>query len=61
MSFKTTAGSFNSAEFVYPTSLSLPEFSFTCRVKKLKAYLFDAPEVEYDLILGRKCFEPGAN
>jgi len=53
MSFKTTAGSFNSAEFVYLTSLSLPEFSFTRKVKKVKAYLFDAPDVEYDLIFGR--------
>ena len=53
MSFKTTAGSFTSAEFVYLTSVSLPEFSLTRKVKKVKAYLFDAPDVEYDLILGR--------
>ncbi len=53
MSFKTTAGSFTSAEYVYLTSVSLPEFSFTRKVKKVKAYLFDLPEVEYDLIFGR--------
>ncbi len=53
MSFKTTAGSINSAEFVYLTLLSLRNFLFTRKVKKIKAYMFDALDVEYDLILGR--------
>lgn len=53
MNFKTTAGSFTSAEYVYLATVCLPEFSYTRKVKKVKAYLFDAPEVEYDLIFGR--------
>ena len=58
MNFKTAMGTFTSAQYVYLDQVSLPEFSLTRRVKKVKAYLFDAPHVECDLIFGRTFLNP---
>ncbi len=51
--FATTQGTFVSPGFVYLSDLALPEFTLTRRIKKIKAYLFDAPNVRYDIIFGR--------
>jgi hypothetical protein len=51
--FASTQGSFLSPGFVYLTDLALPEFTLTWRIKKVKAYIFDAPHARYDLIYGR--------
>jgi hypothetical protein len=53
MHFKTTAGTFEASKFVYLSNISLPEFNYTCKIKRLKAFLFDAPNIEYDIIFGR--------
>ena len=53
MQFKTTAGKMTTTKFIYLSDLRLPEFSYTRRVKKVKCYVFEAPEVEYDIIFGR--------
>ena len=50
--FKTTQGSFASPGYVLLHDISLPEFSHTCRIKEVKAFVFDAPG-GYDIILGR--------
>jgi hypothetical protein len=52
-SFTTTQGSFLSPGFVYLTDLALPEFTLTWHIKKIKAYIFDAPHIWYDLIYGQ--------
>jgi hypothetical protein len=51
--FATTQGTFVSPGFVYLSDLALPDFTLTRRIKKIKAYLFDAPTVRYDIIYGR--------
>jgi hypothetical protein len=51
--FATTQGTFTSPGFVYLTDIAFPEFTLTGRIRKVKAYLFDAPNVRYDLIYGR--------
>ncbi len=38
MTLKTTAGSFTAADYVYLTSVLLPEFSLIQKVKKVKVY-----------------------
>lgn len=45
--FATTQGTFTSPDFVYLTDLALPEITLTRRIKKIKAYLFDAPNICY--------------
>ena len=52
--FSTTQGRFQSSGYVYLHEVAMPEFSYTRRIKTIKAYVFDAPQVKYDLILGRK-------
>jgi hypothetical protein len=51
--FATTQGSFTSPDFIYLTDLALPEFTLTQRIKKVKAYIFYAPHVRYDLSYGQ--------
>lgn len=51
--FVTTQGSFNSSGFVYLYNLSFPEFGITRTVQKVKAFVFDGPHVQYDIIFGR--------
>ena len=52
-SFQTTAGSGNSSRYVYLHDIVLPEFSFTRNIKRIKAFVFDNPNVPYDIIFGR--------
>ena len=54
MQFNTTAGTFKSSQYVFLHDISLPEFSYTRKVSRVKAYLFDADNVEYDIIFGRR-------
>jgi hypothetical protein len=48
--FAITQGTFTSPDFVYLTDLALPEFTLTQRIKKIKAYLFNALNVQYNII-----------
>jgi hypothetical protein len=50
--FATTQGTFTSPGFVYLKDLAFPEFTLTHRIRKVKAFLFDAPNVCYDVIHG---------
>jgi hypothetical protein len=52
--FLTTQGEFTSVHTVLLQDLCLPEFSFSCRFKEVKAFVFDAPNCPYDILLGRK-------
>ena len=52
--FITTQGRFTSAEYVYLNGISFPELSYSRQVKTVKAYIFHANEVRYDIIFGRK-------
>ena len=47
------AGQFDTAKFVYINDLRLPEFSYTCKVSKVKAFIFDSPACKYNIIFGR--------
>ena len=49
----TAAGPFRVSSCVNLTSLTFPEFSKSLRVDHLQARIFDAPDSQYDVILGR--------
>ena len=50
--FRTAQGTFHPLGFVYLHSVTLPEFSHTRKIERVKAYVFDAP-CRYDVIVGR--------
>jgi hypothetical protein len=52
--FLTTQGEFTSAHTIVLHDVCLPKFSFSWRFKTIKAFLFDAENCPYDLLLGRK-------
>jgi hypothetical protein len=52
--FATTQGEFASAHKVKLRDLCLPEFSMTRHFGIIEAFVFDAPNCPYDILLGRK-------
>ena len=55
MIFKTNTGIFTTTEYIYLTGIQLPEISDKVKVRKVKAYLFYAPEMKCH-ITSRRCF-----
>lgn len=51
--FTTTAGSLTTSDFVYIDEWVLPEFNRNRYVKRIKAFVFDAPNVAWDMLVGR--------
>jgi hypothetical protein len=51
--FTTTAGVLQSNSTVDIDKLALPEFTRALHIKDVKAYVFNNPDVEYDIIFGR--------
>jgi hypothetical protein len=52
MTLPATQGTFTSPGFIHLMDLAFLEFTLTPRICKVKAYLFDAPNVRYDIIDG---------
>jgi hypothetical protein len=52
--FFTTQGMFTSVHTIILEDLCLPEFSFLRRFKQVKAFIFNAPNCPYDILLDRK-------
>ena len=50
MNFYNTAGTFQDLQYVYLLDIKLPYFCYIWRVKNIKANLFGAPKVVYDVI-----------
>jgi len=51
--FDTIAGSMQTRGYVYLKNIVLPEFSFSRRIKSVKAYVFDDDNCKYDCLFGR--------
>lgn len=51
--FTTTAGTFDSVKTIVVDGLTLPEFSATRKFGPMKMYVFDAPTLSHDIIIGR--------
>ena len=49
----TAAGTFNMKQYVWLEDITLPEFNRHVNYKQLKAYIFDQPDCQYDIIGGR--------
>jgi hypothetical protein len=48
--FATTQGTFTSPGYVSFSDLIMPGFTLTCRIKKIKVFVFDNPNIRYNLI-----------
>lgn len=51
--FTTASGGMNIQHYIYFHDVILPEFSYTRRIKSVKAFVFDNPSVSHDIIFGR--------
>ena len=51
--FQIVVGNLQSSQYVYFHDIILPEFSYSCKFKKIKVYIFTNKNVQYDVILGR--------
>ncbi len=58
MEFKTAAGKMQSSSFIYLRDVRLPELNPHRKIKRVKCYIFDAPHVPHDAILGRSFLNP---
>ena len=50
--FDIIAGTLVACGYTYLKNIILPEFSFSCQVKSIKAFIFDDNKVQYDCICG---------
>jgi hypothetical protein len=55
--FLTTQGWFTLVHMVVLPDLCLPELSFLCHLKVVKALVFDVPNCPYNILLGCKFME----